>query len=205
MDGEDRPSLGDRAQWRNSERWRQFHGDISMSLSQALAADQAGDIESAAAEYETIITTGDLSLQVLLNLAVLYWQATDIGLAAAKKLSHGFFQTAARRFPELLEQARQQFPDSTEAQFWEKYIAWADLGEKLDSDDARRMLREDPATLVPAMLLFALSGGKEAQTEAAELLHCCKQDGTTRARYIISVLEGVMKRASHAGYSPSRG
>jgi hypothetical protein len=76
-----------------------------MSLSKALAADRAGDIESAAAEYENAIAAGDASLQVLLNLVTLYWQATDVGLAAAKKLSHAFLQTAARRFPELLEEA----------------------------------------------------------------------------------------------------
>jgi hypothetical protein len=53
------------------------------------------------------------------------------------------------------------------------------------------------------MLLFTASKGKETQAEAAELLRQCKHDGTTRARYITSVLEGVMKRAGFKKANPS--
>jgi hypothetical protein len=167
-----------------------------MSLVEALSADRAGEIQSAAAQYEEVLAAGDSSLRVLLNLALLYWQATDVGLAAETKLGPEFLATASRRFPQLLEEARRRFPESTEARFWKQYIAWADLGEDLDSDYCRQLLREDPATLIPAMHLFATSQGNEAQAEVHELLGQCRDDGTTRARYIASVLEGVMKRTS---------
>lgn len=165
-----------------------------MKLLEAIAADRRGELQSAAARYEEVLATGEPSLEVLLNLAILYWQATDAGMAAAKKLSPGFLATAGRRFPELLAEAERRFPTSTEPHFWRRYIAWADLGEPFGGDECRDLRREDPAALVPAMHLFAASQGSEAEAEALELLRRCKEDGTTRAHYVASVIQGVLKR-----------
>lgn len=52
--------------------------------------------------------------------------------------------------------------------------------------------------LVPAMYLFASSGGKDAANEAHALLRHCREDGTTGTRCIASVIEGVLKRAGSA-------
>ena len=166
-----------------------------MTLQEALAADQREDLQSAAAGYEHVLADGERSLLVLLNLAVLYWQATDVGLAAAKRLSPDFLATAGRRFPELLAEAQRRFPASTEARFWWRYIAWADLGEPFGSDECQELLRKDPATIAPAMHLFAVSQGNEAAAEALELLRRSQEDGTTRGRYVASVIQGVLKRA----------
>jgi len=167
-----------------------------MNFEEAVAADRAGDLQSAAAGYEKMLAGGEGSLQILLNLAILYWQATGFGLAAAKKLSPVFMATAGRRFSELLAEAQLRFPESAEARFWQRYIAWADLGEPFGSDECRQLLLEDPATLVPAIHLFAVSQGSEAEVEARELLLRYRDDRTTLARYVISVFESVMKRAS---------
>lgn len=173
-----------------------------MSLSDALARDRAGEVESAAARYEDVLAAGDRSLLVLLNLALLYWQATDPGLAAAKDIGAGFLTKAGRRAPELLDQATRLYPGSTAARFWKWYIDWADMGEPLDVEDCKRLLREDPAVLIPAMHVFAVSQGQEMETAAHELLQQCRDDGTTGARYAVSVIEGVMKRTSqHQGGS----
>lgn len=169
-----------------------------MTLQDAVVADRKGELQLAAAGYEEVLAGGEVSLEVLLNLAVLYWQATDPGMAAAKKLSSDFLATAGRRFPELLAEAQQRYPTSTEPRFWRRYIAWADLGEPFGSDECRKLLREDPATLVPAMHLFAISNGKEAKAEALELLRRCQEDGTTRARYVASVIQAVLKRTGGA-------
>ena len=72
----------------------------------------------------------------------------------------------------------------------------SDLGEDLDKGYCRQLLHEDPATLVPAMYLFDPSHGSEAQAEARELLQRCHDDGTTRARYVASVIEGVLRRSA---------
>jgi hypothetical protein len=164
-----------------------------MSVSRARAADRAGHIEVAAALYEEALAAGDHSLELLLDLALLYWQSTDTGLAAAMNFT-AFFDRASHRFPQLLEEAVRAFPRSTAARFWRRYIAWADLGEPVDVEECWQLLREDSTVLVPAMHIFAASDGREAQTEAQALLRQCREDGTTGARYIVSVIEGVMKR-----------
>jgi len=166
-----------------------------MTFQDALDADRKGELQLAATGYEAVLAGGEASLEVLLNLAVLYWQATDTGMAAAKKLNPDFLATAGRRFSELLTEAQTRFPMSTEPRFWRRYIAWADLGETFGGDECRELLREDPAALVPAMHLFAISQGKEAEADALELHRRCQDEGTTRARYLASVIQGVLKRA----------
>jgi hypothetical protein len=49
-----------------------------MNLSDAIAADRAGNVVSAATLYEKILATSGLPLRALLDLAVLYWQSTDL-------------------------------------------------------------------------------------------------------------------------------
>lgn len=164
-----------------------------MSLVDALEADRAGEIELAAAHYEKVLLAGDASLVALVNLALLYWQATDPGLAATKKLRPSFLAIAGRRIPELLDEAQRRFPHSTEVRFWKRYIAWADLGEKLDSAYCRQLLQEDPTTPAPALYLFSTSDGDEAVTEAHELLGACHRSGTTGARYTASVIESTLR------------
>ncbi|MFN0246109.1 MAG: hypothetical protein ACKV2T_04325 [Kofleriaceae bacterium] len=165
-----------------------------MKLQDAVAADRNGELELAAARYEQVLADGEASLDVLMNLAVLYWQATDPGMSAAKKLSRDFLAIAGSRCPELLDEAQRRFPKSTEPRFWRQYIAWADLGEPFEDDECRNLLREDPASLVPAMRLFSISDGKEAEPEALELLRRCQEDRTTRANYVVSVIEAVLNR-----------
>lgn len=166
-----------------------------MILSEARAADRAGELQSAAELYEQALATGDHSLQVLLDLALLYWQSTDPGLAAAKKLESEFLARAGIRARELLGEAVRAHPVSTASRFWQRYIEWADLGEPLDAEECKRLLREDPTVLIPAMHVFAESQGRDMQAEAHELLEKCRDDGTTGARYVVSVIEGVIKRA----------
>lgn len=163
-------------------------------LEEALTADRNGDIQSAASLYEQAIAGGDHRLEVLLNLALLYWQATDFGLAAAKKLSADFLGIAGRRYSALLQEARERFPSSTAVEFWLRYTEWTERGEPLELDECRELLRRDPSTLIPAMRIFGATKGAEAETEARKLLADCLSDGTTGARYVVSVLEGILRR-----------
>lgn len=163
-----------------------------MSLDSARLADRSGDLQVAAREYEACVVEGG-AIDAYVNLAVLYWQTTDFGFSTAAKLTPTFIAQAGRRFPELLTEAHLRFPGSTEVEFWDHYVRWADLGEDFALDTCRHLLERDPATLVPAMFLFAQTG--ECKEQAMELAARCRADGTTRARYIVSVVEGVLKRA----------
>ena len=166
-----------------------------MSLDDALAADRRGEIRTAAIEYENALRAGAITEECVLNLAILYWQATDFGMVAAYNLDSDFLKIASTRCGELLRLAQAKFPQNAEPRFWERYIAWADLGEHLSAEECRGFLAEDPQHLVPAMHLFAISQGREAVPEARLLLSRCLEDRTARTRYIASVIQGVMRRA----------
>jgi hypothetical protein len=100
-----------------------------MTIAAALAADRAGRIEEAAQLYEQAVAASASPLFVLMNLAILYWQATDYGFSTGNHLAHDFVARAGRRFGEGLGEAARRFPQSAEPRFWQKYIAWADLGK----------------------------------------------------------------------------
>lgn len=165
-----------------------------MSLAAAMAADRAGDLVVAAAACERSLVEEGPTLPGLLDLAVLYWQATDFGLVAAKKLTADFVARASKRYPVLLAEARRRYPESTEAEFWVGYTAWTDGGADFSLDACRELLRRAPHGRVAAMYLFMQSKGREGEREALELLDQCRQDPTTRSRYVASVVESVLKR-----------
>lgn len=161
-----------------------------MSVAEALAADRRGDLVHAADLYEQIAAEPTCSLEVLLNLACLYWQATDPGNPAGR--DRGFFERAAMRTPEILTRARNEPPTSGDAWFWHRYVAWADLGEPLTVEDCRELRTRDPSSLMPALYLFTQSNGREAAAEALVLLEQARRDSTSRARYVRSVIEATL-------------
>jgi hypothetical protein len=165
-----------------------------MTYDSALMEDRAGHIEQAAKAYEEALTKNPPALAMLMNLAVLYWQSTEYGFWAGHQLSREFVGAAASRLGECLQRARSLFPSAAEPQFWTKYIAWSDLGEPFPVEECRQLLASEPTSLVPAMHLYAVSQGRDCANEASLLLQQCRADGTTRARYIASVIEGVAKR-----------
>lgn len=163
---------------------------------EALAADRAGDVVRAATEYERLLASGDVTVATLITLAGLYWQVTDPGFPRRDGLDHSFWSTAGERYPQLLDHAATAFPTSTEARFWRKYIRWTDLGGPIvTAHECRQLLAEDPAQLAPAMHLFVQSDGREARSEALELLAQARSRGTTLDRYVISVVESVLARS----------
>jgi len=164
------------------------------SLQEARAAEERGELELAATIYEEILAEGNRTLDVFLDLAVMYWQATDFGLIAAKNLSKEFISRAATRAPELLSEATLAFPESTEAEFWLAYIRWADLGDALTVQQCKTLLQRDPGTLVPAMHVFGQTDGQDCIAEAMELRRQCATLKTRRCSYIVSVIEGVSRR-----------
>lgn len=162
----------------------------------ALRLDREGQIEQSARLYEEALGAGARTLDLYLNLAILYWQSTDPGFSAEHRLGLEFIANAGSRFPLLLTEAGQVYQASTEVRFWQKYISWADLGESFALEDCRQLLLEDRSVLIPAMFMFAQSQGKECRQDALELLRQCQVSGTTRARYVVSVIEGVLKRST---------
>jgi hypothetical protein len=164
-----------------------------MSALKARAADRAREWEAAGALYEEAIAAGDRSLETLLDAALLYWQSTDGGLAAARFFGREFSNRAGGRPAELLADAVREYPTSTAARFWENYIAsfW---GRDFDVEDARQLLAEDPTELVPVLrIVMARGHTHELATEASELFRQSQAAGTARGRYVTSVISNALR------------
>jgi len=144
--------------------------------------------------YEAVLADAGLPLDSMLDLAILYWQATDFGFSATQGLRKEFFQLAGVRYREILGLTLERFPHSTGARFWAKYTAWIDVGAPLDEADCVALLREDPNDLSP--VLFLHSQDERFGQEAEALLRECNNRNTFRSRYTASVIEGVKFRAT---------
>jgi hypothetical protein len=166
----------------------------------ALDADRRGDdkrgLLRAIELYEGVVGDASCPVEGLLNLAVIYWRITDFGFWTARELDGDLVARAGPRVDEILEIARSRFPSALQPLFWSKYIAWADLGEPLDTAECAQMLVNEPSYLEPAMYLVAVSEGKEARTEASSLLEQASRERTCRARYVCSVVESALRQAS---------
>ena len=164
-----------------------------MTTATAVELDRQGSFEEAALEHERALMAGDRSLHTLVNLALLYWQATDAGIAASAHLPAEFMAKAATRYPVLLEEAKVRFPASTLARFWAAYIAWTELGDPISAAMCRDLMREDGSELTPALYVFIESRGRQAEPEAMALLRASKAAGTAGARYVASLLEAAVR------------
>lgn len=161
----------------------------------AAAAEEKSDFVSAAELYEKAVVKG-APLDTLINLAVLYWQATDYGFWTGHHLPREFVDRAGERMNEILDIAAQRFPGAPEVEFWKRYIAWADLGEELDPDDCRRLLQQKPDYLEPSVYLLSATREQEYRTQAQRLLEHYRGQRTTRAKYITTVIESALLQNS---------
>ena len=164
-----------------------------MTLELARQADREERVEEAASLYEAAIRS-DPSQDALLDLVLLYWQATDFGYRTFRRLPDSFVKRAGERFPQLLAEARRTFPTSTEVEFWGQYIPWAYLAEPFPVEDCERLFARDRTVLVPVLYLFGQSDGRQYQPEAIELLRRSREKGTLGAKYVQGVIEGVLTR-----------
>jgi hypothetical protein len=160
----------------------------------AIAADENGRFQQAAAAYETHLAASPADLEATLNLAALYWQASHFGISSFHGTSPEFLAYAGKRLGQVLEYASQRFADSAEVRFWRQYIAGAELGEPLEATECRQLLRERPDYLEPAFVVFSNSVGDEAEPEAMRLLAGCAEEPTARSRHVISVINGTLRR-----------
>jgi hypothetical protein len=171
-----------------------------MTHREALEADRMGDnkqtIARAAELYEQAIASGDMVLDTLINLAVLYWQITDYGFWSALDLDGDLVTRAGSRTNEILTLAQQRFPDAPEHRFWSKYIAWIDLGEDFEVSECRRLLADFPGYLEPAIYLFPATQRREGREQVLALLEQCSGENTCRVRYVRAVAESGLKQAA---------
>src|SRR6185312_8973517 len=158
-----------------------------MSVREALKAESEGRIELAAGLYESCLQAEGLPAEYLVNLIVLYWQATDPGIAAAHQFD-AFMTRAAERMRSLFAFAAQTFPASPEVAFWKKYIDWCDFGGLFAPEECRALLAEHPEYREPVAFLYMTSRHREHVDEALDLFLECSAKETIRAQYVASLV-----------------
>ena len=163
-----------------------------MTRAYALAADENGWFELAAAGYEAALLADPADLEATVNLAVLYWQAA--GHCSTGTVLEHFSLHAGQRLRELLESASSRFADRAEVCFWNRYIAAAESGEPLERGECLQLMREHPDYLEPAFVVFAASACEEAEPEAMRLLADCSDRPTARGRYVTSIINAALRR-----------
>ena len=165
-----------------------------MTRAYALAADETGQFQLAAAGYESTLSSQPADLEATLNLMVLYWQAAGLGPRLPGVVPEDFRKQAGSRLPALLEAAGHRFADSAEIRFWKKYLSAEDPGHSLEPSEYRRLLQEHPSYLEPAFVVFSQTAGAEAEPEAMRLLAQYAEQPTARGRYVTSMISTALRK-----------
>jgi hypothetical protein len=83
--------------------------------------DEQEDYIGCAEAYEQLLTSGKASTSDLIALGLVYFEACDGGIAAARRLPIEFERHAGSRLQEVLREAVTLDPSNCEARFWEMY------------------------------------------------------------------------------------
>lgn len=159
-------------------------------LARARELDARGTPVEAAAAYEEALAREEADLDAYLDLAVLYWVATDFGFAATEHLDDSFVELAGRRAFKLLDAAERRFGPQDELDFWRYYFGFITLGEPPDAERCRRLMARG-STKLPVFHLAGLGASEGFEAELAELASWAADGTTERKRYVRSVLESM--------------
>ncbi len=159
------------------------------ALEQAREFDSVDDSIAAARAYEDALQSGEKSLDVLLDLAVLYFTLLDPGEAAARSLGQDFLDQAWERANELLREAGTRFGTNSEIDFWSRYFEFIVLGAEPFVDDCRRLANADES-LVPFFYLWS-EAADEYRENAQALYKQVSSGSTARERYVRSIVESA--------------
>lgn len=148
----------------------------------------------AAWAYEIALAQGDMELDLVLDLAVLYFVCLDFGYATRHNLPEEFVSGAWTRAFQVLEVGNDRFGANTDLEFWKCYFSSVYVRDEGIEDLSARLLHNSDS-LLPAAYLF-LAGEKEFEGQALELLESVKNGSTERERYIKSILEAELARVT---------
>jgi len=158
---------------------------------EAVRQDAGDDYMAAVKSYEKALTSAN-NVNCYINLAFLYWEATEYGFNTARHLDSTFIQYAARRYAELLAVAKECFPEEPEVLFWERYFAWDSVGGPPFVRECKDLLSRSKSMLIPYFYLAMADGPNKYRDELDRLLSLCRQLPTFKNRYISSVIEALL-------------
>ncbi len=127
-----------------------------------------------------------------MNLTTLYWQATDYGVSVGIGMTGDFFAFSADRLSALLAVGRERFAGMPQAEFWTRYIEWAEYGRPLEVAECREWLARASQFKDPPLYILMATPGAPRDGDIAQLLAECRGQDTKRAHYIVSIIESAM-------------
>ncbi|MCC8536221.1 hypothetical protein ACDH70_10265 [Xanthomonas axonopodis pv. poinsettiicola] len=167
-----------------------------MRIDDAVNLECSDEFIRAAECYEMILNDCPDNITAFINLLVLYWQSTDYGFSSSAGLPASFVKFAGDRLAEILDSPPSNFSEDPEFQFWLKYIAWADLGDKFEIEECYGLMRRKSEYYEPAIFIYLTTVGEHAANEVEKLLLLVQRQCTARDRYIHSVVMGIKTRLS---------
>lgn len=154
----------------------------------ALSMDaQERPIEAAWA-YEIAIQESQVELDLLLNLAVLYFAFDDTGYNSHHHLQMDFVGAAYGRIDKILDVAESRLGKQTEIDFWRLYISEFGPPYNEPSIEDYEELSRRGDSLMPYYRLYSGSNGTRHEEEVKVLLAQVQDGSTERKRHIRSVL-----------------
>jgi hypothetical protein len=162
------------------------------TLEAARMADARQDPVTAINNFEAALQANSVTVEDLLDLAVLYMECGDLGFTSHHRIPKSVEDIAFPRAMEVIALARSRFPESADVEFWGLYIPWAVLGAPWP-DEAALLSLVDAGALSPYLCLVQSTGSIEDESGAARLLAAVQHARTTRGRYVRSVLESALR------------
>ena len=176
-----------------------------MTCEQAIELDRSGQLLQAWHAYAHCLGTSptEPALEVLMDAAILCWQLTDPGVGAGNGLSARQLGLAEQNYVSWLQKAKELYPASSEPRLWERFTRWLSLGDEFDVDECCALLQRDPSNAVPYLFLYMSRELDRDSPQVRELESQCENSGTSRSRYILSVLRWCPTVACCGGLPPN--
>lgn len=153
----------------------------------AIEQDVKGDYIKASELYERSIEIENFS-DAYINLAVLYFQFTDVGINATSHLPLKFIKKSFSRYEEVINEGINKFPNNSEMKFWKKYFNYRAIGDSLSAGEVLDIMKEDESNVIPYFFLY-LTEPEKYKNQKAVLINQCHQLLTSKNKWILSIIE----------------
>jgi hypothetical protein len=132
-------------------------------------------------------------LESYINLAFVYWSFAFemFEFSMPNNISENWSVIGGNRYPKILELGLNNYPNSIELNFWEKYFSHISFGEEFSESDCKQLIEmyKDNESSVPFFYLY-LFDKKNYEARKNKLLDECNKLPTVKNIYIRSILEG---------------
>jgi hypothetical protein len=164
------------------------------NIDKAIQADIANDLKIAISLYEECLLEENSTLDVFLNLGIIYWDISfDYG-ASSNFIADGVFSEEevagfSSKYNETLNKAKLIYPDNVELEFWMKYIKeLTNYSDHNSCGEFRKLVKRDPECLTPYFYLGVLCDDKSVAHQTQKLKAELLNTPTYKNKYLLSFL-----------------